>query len=87
MLSSATWTRRKTQRRRDRADKDRAIQNKARIKKEVLMRANSMRVDTSLSKMYLPYKLQRRLQTKSKKKCNCSKILRASKIDSLNMMP
>lgn len=69
------------------ANINKAIQTKARIKKEVLMTTNSMKVDTSLSKMYLPQKLQRRLLSKRKKKGNCAESLRASQIDSLNIRP
>jgi len=85
MLSSVTWTRRKNQRRSNPANKDHNNRTKARILKEVLMITNSKKVDTSLSKINLPYKLPRRSPRKRKKKGNCAESLRASQIDSLNI--
>ena len=66
-------------------NKDKAVQTKARIKKEVLMTTNSMKMDTSLSKMYLQRELRIRLLSKRKRKGNCVESLRASQIDSLNI--
>ena len=86
MLSSVTW-RRKNQRKKLTTNKDRAVQTKARIKKEVLMTANLMKMDTSLSKMYLPPKLRIKLLSKRRRKGNCVESLSQSQIDSLNIRP